>query len=229
MSEDAKQCLNRVIIPTRADAVYRALKEAILLGTFAPGTEVTQEEIAKQMGVSRMPIRDAIRRLERDGLVRLSAYRSAVVVGVSLDDFKEVYFMRALLEGAATELACPRLQEKDHEELRRAIEQMDQVVGTGDEDAIVEANSRFHYIVYDAAGSPRLKKAITELWDLFPQTIVSTVSGRAVESVTEHTELLAALKSRDSELAGRLMRQHIERSRDVLMAVWQERFPNQAL
>jgi len=206
---------------TRAEGVYTELKEAILVGKIRPGTELAQDQLARAMGISRMPVRLALERLAADGLVSLSPYKSAVVTGVGLEEINEIYFLRGLLESVAVEIACPKLRDPDFAVLERTILDMKQAHAEGMENVLIRANREFHYLIYERAESPRLLNIIEGLWNLFPQSTLLVLDGRSAESTAQHLDILEALRSRDGSRAKQLMENHIRSSRNDLIAAWQ--------
>jgi DNA-binding GntR family transcriptional regulator len=187
------------------------LREAILKGVFKPGERLRQQDIAKKFGVSRIPVREALQRLEAEGLVKIQPYKGAVVAGLTIDDLREIFFLRALLEGTAAGLAAARMTAKAVDSISALLAQMEYLVRHNpDVHVLGDINARFHEAIYKQADSPKLYKMIKELWVSFPKSSLLFPSERASESLKEHQEIADALLSKDANRAETLMRAHIE-------------------
>lgn len=185
--------------PTAQDAVLAALREDILTGVLEPGDQLVQEALAERYGVSRVPLREALKMLESEGQVVNHPHRGYFVAELSVGDLREVYHLRGLLEGAALTAAVPLLDEADIEEIAGLGEDVDTAAREGDVLAMAEANRRFHFALFDAAALPRLSRLLRQLWDatdayrsLYYQ---QQVNRRRV--LEEHASMIAALRDRD--------------------------------
>src|SRR5436190_6040404 len=114
--------------PTVREVAYRRLRQLIVDGTLAPGTRIFENELADQLGISRTPLREALRQLETEGLIALSARRGAVVAGLSATEMHEEFLIRATLEGLAIRLAAPRLTAEHFDQLERELGRMEQAL-----------------------------------------------------------------------------------------------------
>ncbi len=140
--------------------VSDTLRRAILRGQFSPGQLMPQEEIAKQFGVSRAPVRDALRRLEAEGLIVMHPHRGAEVAKLTAEDVEEVFLIRESLETTALRLSVPRMTEADFSLAHTVLNQMDV---DGDTAHMAELNWAFHESLYQASGLPRLLSMIRNL------------------------------------------------------------------
>jgi DNA-binding GntR family transcriptional regulator len=185
--------------PTAQDAVLAALREDILTGVLEPGDQLVQEALAERYGVSRVPLREALKMLESEGQVVNHPHRGYFVAELSVADLREVYHLRGLLERAALTAAVPLLDEVDIEEIAGLGEDVDTAAREGDVLAMAEANRRFHFALFDAAAMPRLSRLLRQLWEatdayraLYYQQQVNR--SRVLE---EHDSMIAALRDRD--------------------------------
>ena len=191
---------------SKTDMVAAMLREMIVSGQLSPGTPLRQRDLAGQFDVSATPIREALRRLEAEGLVLGDTHRGATVAKPDEGARADNYRIRAALEPLATEMATERIDADALAELE-TINQEIRGVPEGDP-AYRDLNARFHFGVYQAAGSPVLVSLIRMLWQSMPQQPAPARSHR--ESADQHAGILAALRRRDRERAGVLTREHIE-------------------
>jgi DNA-binding GntR family transcriptional regulator len=149
--------------PTVREVAYRRLRQLIVDGTLAPGERIFENELAEELGISRTPLREALRQLETEGLVQFSARRGAVVAGLSAAEMREEFQIRASLEGLAIRLAGPRLTAEDLKQLRRELDHMTAALGRGDRAAFREHHRLFHTTIFDATQAPRLIRMLSNL------------------------------------------------------------------
>jgi DNA-binding GntR family transcriptional regulator len=199
------------LIPTRAAAVLARLRTMIRDGTFAPGEHLLQKELGERFGVSTTPIREAFTSLAREGYIRYSPHQGAVVFDPSIEELEEISNIRIVLEGLATEIACPNLQDEEIAELRSIVERM------GRADTVEEGrrlNREFHTVIYNAAAQPRLLEMITPL-----REASAAYQNRLVhrfektywdEAQREHEGILKALTAGASVEAAKRLRLHLE-------------------
>jgi DNA-binding GntR family transcriptional regulator len=191
--------------------VYDALRRAVVTGGLQPGQRVNEAEIARQMQISRAPVREAIRQLEQDGLVVSVPRRGPVVLSLSPADAEEVYTLRADVEARAVRRAISRLTDQDLARLESLIETIREAAAAADRTALLEADIAFHQTIIAAAGWPQLRR----IWEgLHPHTLtlytLRTLSDWSPELLAErHRAVLAALKSGDADRAAEAIREHI--------------------
>jgi DNA-binding GntR family transcriptional regulator len=192
---------------SKSDVVVAALRESIITGELAPGTPLRQRDLAERFGISPTPVREALRRLEAEGLVVTDLHRGASVIEASLGAWIENYEIRAALEAVAAKFAAPRITEAQLDLLREINEQL---AACSDQDpAASELNRRFHFQIYEASGSPALLALLRLLWSSFPN-LGGPLRGRSVaESAEQHAQILDALARGDAAACERLVHEHI--------------------
>jgi DNA-binding GntR family transcriptional regulator len=193
------------------DAVAGALREAILDGALEPGAWLREAEIARELKVSRTPVRDAFRILASEGLVNINANPGAVVSPMTSDDILELYVMREALEGLAAKLSARRAPRRCLEEFATLIPEMKRVGQAGDFKALSRLNFEFHAIVRDAAGNRYLERSLTQVQNAarrFPDPTLR-LPGRVKESIDEHVALADAITQGDPLTAEKLAVEHM--------------------
>ena len=204
--------------PLRHDA-YAALYEAILLGHIPPGERLVEAEIARQMGISRGPLREAIRQLEQDGLVEYRPRRGAVVAELTRERVLDAYSTRVELEGFAARLAAQRMTAADAARLAALCDVMQRCAGEGDSAGLLQADVKFHQAICEISGNRVLLRLWTSLgphaWTLFSG---AQQRGYGLPALAErHRDVLAALQSGDAARAEQAAREHtLEIMRDVV-------------
>ncbi|MBS0123806.1 GntR family transcriptional regulator [Thetidibacter halocola] len=193
-------------------SAYERLCDEIRSGALRPGARLLETEIADRLQISRTPVREAIRRLESEGLVDHQPRTGAVVRTLDYPEIMELYEMRAVLEGTAARLAARAASPVELEELKSINTEMAEA--TGDSKALVRLNRQFHARMMDAARNRFLLKSAETvektLLILGPSSMESPE--RAREAVEEHAAVLAALEARDGAAAEQAMRRHMERA-----------------
>ena len=184
---------------TAAATVLAELRRAISTGELAPGQQLVQESLAERLGVSRVPLREALQVLEGEGQVVHEPHRGYFVTELSLADLVEVYHLRAVLEAEAARTAVPLLTDADVESLQRLVDAVNTASGRGDIAAMIGANRAFHLALVDAARMPRLSRLVSSLWDatdVYRSVYYGSAPNR--ERVDhEHAAIMAAIRSRD--------------------------------
>jgi DNA-binding GntR family transcriptional regulator len=199
------------------DAVAQTLRQAILRGTLAGGQILRQESLASQLGVSRLPVREAIRQLSSEGLVQITAHRGAVVAALSADDIREIYDIRVGLETTALRLALPHLSPAI---LRRATLVMHEIEAATEAVAWGAQNWLFHITLYTPAQRPRMLALIRTMHDNVGRylRVYPALIQQQHYSQQEHQQLLAACQAQDEQAALRILRQHLEGAGERLAA-----------
>jgi DNA-binding GntR family transcriptional regulator len=190
---------------SKTDMVAAMLREMIVAGQLAPGAPLRQRDLAAQFEVSATPIREALRRLEAEGLVVGDAHRGATVAKPDQGALADNYRIRAALEPLAAQMATERIDAEALADLTE-INQTIRALPEGDL-AYREHNTRFHFAIYQASGSPVLVSLIRMLWQSLPQRPAPTRS--QAESVRQHAEIIEAIRRRDGARAAALTAQHI--------------------
>lgn len=206
-----------------SDKVTNILRKLIVNQTFKPGDRLVQEELASRIGVSRMPIRDAFKRLAYEGLVMIEPRKGAVVAPVSRESFEEVYTLRMQLEPMANRLSVEHLCTEEFADLKSLCDQMETCVVDNDTYLFSQFNGSFHKSLRSKCPWRRLVRLVDTLWDGLPPYTPAFIPGQAKQSQAEHRAILAAVEARDFTSVEELSRGHIERSRDLLLAQLDER------
>ena len=193
------------------DWAYETIKELILTLKVAPGTQLQIEMLAEQMGVSRTPVREALLRLEQDGLTQVVPRVGVFVTGISKRDLEELYELRELLESRATEEAAQRLTDDDLDHIDHLLEESKAAVKPGEVEKFLESEIAFHQILTQSAQNRRLISIMDSLGDLsYRWRIISLKSQENVRlTLIEHQGIAQALRQRDGKKAGKLMGDHI--------------------
>jgi DNA-binding GntR family transcriptional regulator len=193
--------------------VYEYLREKILYGGIAPGQRLIEERIAEETGVSRSPIREAIRRLEKDGLVEVHAQGGVTVYKPTIEDFTSLYECRLSLEPAAAQYAAERRTEEQVATLERMLEEMKQLDYESETRRTHELNFAFHELIAEASKNPYLAKVMRELKVLisfYRNAILQVDPKRPETGIAEHTAIYEAILRKDGEAARRQMEEHIK-------------------
>ncbi|ACM39522.1 MULTISPECIES: GntR family transcriptional regulator [Rhizobium/Agrobacterium group] len=199
------------------EVVRDGLRESIVSGQYDPGQQLRQDELAEQYGTSRIPVREALRQLETEGLVTISPNKGAVVKGFSLDDIVEMFDIRIALECRALKLAVPNFAIEDVEMARQILEEYD---ASPEPTNWGEMNWRFHWTLYAPCDRPRLLSMIEANYghvNRFIRTQVSMASGKA-RPQKEHLEILDLCQKGDVASAAALLESHIEQTQRSLQA-----------
>lgn len=191
------------------ERIYEQLRDSILSGVLESGRRLQQEELAVDLAVTPAQAREALLRLEGEDLVNYEPYKGFTVTKFTLDDLKEIYFLRSILEGAASELAAKNLTEQELDELESLCKKMEECLDQNDLTYMPRFNADFHEIIYLAAKSPRLYSMIMKLWNGFLKASLSCLTLRARETVEEHKAIYKALRNRDHEEAKVRTQEHI--------------------
>ncbi len=194
---------------TREEFVAGRLREAILRGDLAPGERLDESALAVALGVSRTPIRSALRVLAAESLVELQPHRGAVVNELSPDELGEVYLVRTILEGTAARLAAPRMDEERIVALQAILDDLER---TADPNRWLVLNNQFHSTIYQAAGRPRMLSIIEYVRNIATPYILQFINtpGHMESSRGDHRRIFEACKKRDGQLAELEVRKHLE-------------------
>ncbi len=191
--------------------VHEHLREEIVSGRLAPGSELQEVALAESLGVSRAPIREALGRLAAEGLVTIRPRRGAVVRALSAEEFLEGYQVREALEVMAVRLAVPRLTRDDIATMQRLIDEMAALAEADDVQGFFDANAAFHQLFFDVAGNRMLAEMYRQLRAQIDRHQLRSVElrGDIRRSVAEHKAIQRALRDGDVERAAHLVSEHI--------------------
>ena len=201
------------------ELVCENIRQAIIDGTFSPGERLMEIQLADEMGVSRTPVREAIRKLELEGFVVMIPRRGTYVADISIKDINEIYEIRISLDILAAGLAAERITDEELEKLNSYLVEIGRYVPAMDMDKIVELDTAFHDILYKATRNERLVSVIGNLREQLTGIRGRSMSypGRLVETMDEHRALVDSIASRDVERAQRAARVHIENAEQTLL------------
>jgi DNA-binding GntR family transcriptional regulator len=195
--------------PVLADEAYGKILAAIRSGVLTPGTRIREAQMADWLQMSRTPVRQAIQRLESEGLLTLEARAGLVVTLVDTDYVAELYFIREILEGTAARLAAESASRADLQVLQEMVQA--ELDAPPDPQSAADVNRRFHTVIYRSAKNRFLLRSLQALHDSLSLLGKSTLSdkARARQAALEHEKILKAIVARDPDSAETLMRQHI--------------------
>ena len=197
-------------LPLR-DVVFNTLRQAILTGDFLPGERLMEITLAKRLGVSRTPVREAIRKLELEGLVDMIPRKGAAVARITVSDLKDVLEVRCHLEEFAASIACDRITEEEKAQLTVALKAFEQAIEDKDLRLIAQRDVEFHDVIFRATKNKRLLQIINNLREQIYRYRIEYIKdfGYHETLVKEHKEILDAIFSGNKEAAEKIMRTHI--------------------
>ncbi len=206
---------------TLSAIVSARLRDLIVTGQLEAGTPLPLRELASRLGVSVMPVREALRNLESEGLVVVEPHRGASVARLSVDDVEELYALRGALEGLAARLAAPRLTARDQEALAKLFARLERDEASGDLNGFVKDDRAFHIRLYETAGRPRLVEHIQDLQSSSARALPLVF--RAWQplrvALDDHRPILAAIKAGEPALVEARTREHLEQAAQRVMAI----------
>lgn len=211
---------------TMQEIVYDTIRDAILSGRYPPGRRLIADELAKEVGVSRMPVREALHRLEAAGLVTMTPHRGAVVSELSESEIIEVYHIRGVLDGLATRLAARHLTSRDQERMNALLDKMEIAAKAKDLEKVLRVNRDFHQLIWQAAHAPRLHSLLENLYDASQRfrNISVLIPGRLDQITQEHRLIAQALARGDVATAEHYAIEHHEgTARRLLTSIEEKR------
>ena len=206
-----------------ADIAYSQLRDQILSGRLVHGERLAEEELAETLGISRTPVREALRRLASEGLVEVTPNRGASVARWHTSDLREIFDLRAILESHAAERAAAVADEIAVKQLDDVCREMEDIFGRARAEQslpmLAEANRRFHTAIMEAAESPRLASMVESLTHVpvVMQTFSKYSPNALKRSLHHHREIVDAIRVRDAVWAGSVMRAHILAARNEVI------------
>lgn len=218
--------LTKPMLPIRLDnykplreLVFESLREAIINGDLKPGERLMEIQLAEELGVSRTPVREAIRKLELEGLVLMIPRKGAYVAKISMKDIAEVFEIRGALEGLAAGLAAERITDEELDDLERILVKIAESTDKDDVQAVIELDTVFHEKLYRASRNERLFQLVNNLREQIQRFRKTSLSqpGRLKFALEEHKKIVEAVALRDVELAQNLAYEHIESAENILM------------
>ncbi|MDF2842830.1 MAG: hypothetical protein K0R00_1256 [Herbinix sp.] len=191
--------------------VFNKLREDILSGQYHENEELRENTIGQELGVSRTPVREALRQLELEGLVTMVPNKGAYVTGITSKDIHDIYIIRSYLEGLCARWACENITEVQIEALEEVLYLSDFHARRSHHEQLVELDNKFHDLIYKASGSKILDHVLSDFHRYVERIrkITLAVPDRASKSSQEHAAILDAIRKRDGNLAEELAHEHI--------------------
>lgn len=200
------------------ERVYETLEKSIVDGILRPGMHLIEDDIARRLGVSRNPVRQALQRLAHEGFVHREQGRGAFVHFPSPQEINDIFHVRALLESDCARLAAERITNADLEELNRILSLGRSAVDVGDPGQLLELNDRFHGIIVRAANNPIMERLMIGLRRRIRWYFSSVVVARSTGSWHEHEEIYHALLARDAARCAAVMNIHVGQTLETIQA-----------
>ncbi|KKM10679.1 hypothetical protein SY88_12630 [Clostridiales bacterium PH28_bin88] len=206
---------------TRSDTVYKKIYNAIMSGYFKPGQRLVERDIADILQVSRTPVREALKQLEKEKMVKTVPYRGVMVTRLSLKEARQVYEVRSNLEGLAVRLAATNVNSHMLEQLETLIELNKEALKNNDTFSIATNNNEFHRTIVHNSDNDLLIEILNSLWaqvNILRLTSWSLPNKRPQETLLEHTAIYEAIRDGDAILAEQNMIKHLDNARQVVLA-----------
>ena len=200
---------------TITEQVQGRLRDMILAGALVPGSRIDQAEVAQRFGVSAVPVREALARLQSSGLVRIVPHRGVFVESLSVEELIDIYHVREVLEEQAAKLAAPHLTSADIASLEDIERRMGEVAESGGSDTFLDLNREFHFTIYRAGGRRYLLQIISQLWDQstrYRRLHLHAAPERARASMFEMRAIVAAARRRDADALGYMVRYKVHQT-----------------
>lgn len=219
--------MEKKLMPLRLDSyqplrevVCETLRDAIRRGLLKPGERLMEIQLAEELGVSRTPVREAIRRLELEGYVIMMPRRGTYVATLSIRDINEVFEIRTSLESLSSGLAAERVTDEELEQLQRLLVKNGAYIESGDMDKIVKTDAEFHDLLYKASRNQRLVGIISNLREQLTRfrTMSMSFPGRLKATLEEHRLIVEAIAQGDVRAARKAAEHHMEKSEQTLLA-----------
>ena len=200
------------------EVIFTTLREAIIMGELKPGERLMEVQLAQKMGVSRTPVREAIRKLELEGFVNMIPRKGAHVAKLSVKDIMDVLEVRASLDGLATSLAAERITEDELKELKHVQNQFDNYVEKDNLPGIIKKDVEFHDIIYNASKNDRLIQIVNNLREQVYRFRVIYLKdfSSTKEVIREHMEIYRAIMHKDPNAAREAAERHI-RNQEIMI------------
>lgn len=201
------------------DVVFESMREAIIAQVLRPGERLMEVQLAEEMGISRTPVREAIRKLELEGFVVIVPRKGAYVASISINDVHELYEIRVALETLACGLAAERATQGEIEAMEKFLVQENSFIGSSNVFDTVSADVGLHDLICIASRNERLQTTLNNLREQIYRTRAAATSlpGRKKKSLEEHRQIIEAIASRDIELARNLMQGHVEHAEESMI------------
>ena len=205
---------------TLREKILENIRDAIISGILPSGSRVSEPDLAERYGISRTPIREAMRQLESEGYLTVIPRKGAVVTSFSEKDVEEFYAIKSILEGYAARQACARLTTKDIDRLESINQRLSELAEQGDVKQFFKVHNDFHEVFIKAANNDKLRDMINTLVTRFQRLRLMSLSqpGRMLVSVQEHQKIIGAFKEKSCEQSEILVRKNAEYGGRVLLS-----------
>lgn len=213
-AEDRKRKKKRLL----REHVYVGIKNAIIGGEFEPGKRLIEEKLAEDMKTSRTPVREAIQKLEKEGLIYRLPRGGFAVKGVTEEEVDEVFGIRGILEGYAGFLATERMEEEELNALEDIVAKEEACLLNMNSDEFIRLDGEFHDILYKAAKNTRLYTLLNDLRDYMYRyrVIIQRYQRKAALAVQDHREMITSIKNKNAKQVEKLVRKHMTRGKDII-------------
>ncbi len=207
------------------EVVCETLRDAIRKGILEPGERLMEVQLAEELGISRTPVREAIRKLEQEGYVIMMPRRGTYVSDVSVRDIKEIFEIRSALESLSTGLAARRIEPEELETLQSLLTEIEGYIEENDIDKIVETDIKFHGLLYQVSRNERLVGIVSNLKDQLARfrTLSMSYPGRLRETLEEHRDMVEAIADGDAGGAREAAERHMEHAEETLLKALRKR------
>lgn len=202
------------------DVVFNTLRQAIIKGDLKPGERLLEIQLADKLGVSRTPVREAIRKLELEGLVTMVPRRGTTVLGITKKHLKDVLEIRSALEELALELACRRITPEQYEELVRLEALLEEKQDSDNAFELSDIDEKFHEQIYQATNNPRLVQLLANLREQMYRFRLEYMKAKDKRPrlIQEHQQIIKALKNKDSKAGRKAIYDHIVNQANAILS-----------
>src|SRR3972149_1499352 len=196
--------------PSLEKLAYDTIKKAILTFRIRPGETLVESDLARQLGISKTPVRESMSRLEKEGFIVKIPYKGYTAAPISAQEIVEIFQVRASLEGTAASLAAPRLSTADLANLTELVQQHEMALANNDNESAASANRQFHQFIIQKAGNQRLSQILANLEDHLQRyrLLAAYQAGRPQKSAAEHRQVLTAFQQHAAQAAAAAISPH---------------------
>ncbi len=192
--------------------VFNTLQEGIITGKYKAGDSLIETKLSSELGVSRTPVREAIKQLELEGLVQFTPNKGAIVKGISKQDIRDIYTIRMLIEGLAARWATEKITEDELRKLKEIVDLEEFYTSKGDAEQLIKLDNRFHEILFKASKSRPLMQTLSNFHHYLQKARASNMKRpeRAQDTLKEHKNVLIALMEKDADKAEKYATEHVK-------------------
>ncbi len=205
---------------TKTEMAFQTIRSLLLSGELSPGENMTYRQLSERLQMSQTPVREAVRRLEAEGLLRSQPHKGVSATDLrdlSIEEAQDLYLVRMLLEREAARLAASRIDAEQCDAMQQARLAMEEAAASDDPGRLRQLHGQWHFHVHRASGSPYLASLCASAWNRFPWEAVWVVPGRLERSMAQHREIEEAIFNGDGDAAARLMEEHVETGRRTVL------------